>query len=88
MNAPVSNTPYTVITADAHAGASVQAYREYLDPKYRDDFDAWRGSYKAPAKKHVSKKKEKNWNSEMRLSDLLSDGVVGEVIFPNTNPIR
>lgn len=86
MNAPVSNTPYTVITADAHAGASVQDYREYLDPKYRDDFDAWRGSYKSPKKKHVSKKKEKNWNSGMRLSDLLGDGVVGEVIFPNTVP--
>ena len=82
----MSDDPYIAITADAHAGASIQAYRDYLDPKYRDDFDAWRGSYKNPAKKHVGSKKNKNWDSEERLSDLLGDGVVGEVIFPNTVP--
>ncbi|MDX1734959.1 MAG: amidohydrolase family protein [Halioglobus sp.] len=82
----MSNEPYVVITADAHAGASIQAYRDYLDPEYRDEFDAWRGSYKSPAVKHVSKKKEKNWNSELRLTELQGDGVVGEVIYPNTVP--
>lgn len=82
----MSNDPFIVITADTHAGASIDAYRDYLDPQYREDFDAWRGSYKNPAKKHVGSKKNKNWDSEERLSDLLSDGVVGEVIFPNTVP--
>ena len=28
-----SNRPYVTITADTHAGASMAAYREYLDPK-------------------------------------------------------
>jgi len=32
--------PYVVITGDTHAGASVDAYREYLDPEHREDFDA------------------------------------------------
>jgi len=82
----MSNEPYIAITADAHAGASIDAYREYLDAKYHADFDAWRGSYKNPSKKHVGSKKNKNWDSEERLSDLLGDGVVGEVIFPNTVP--
>jgi predicted TIM-barrel fold metal-dependent hydrolase len=82
----MSNDPYIVITADTHAGASIEAYRNYLDPKYREDFDAWRGSYKNPAKKHVGTKKTKNWDSKERLSDLIGDGVVGEVIFPNTVP--
>ncbi|MEM9255788.1 MAG: amidohydrolase family protein [Pseudomonadota bacterium] len=82
----MSNQPFVVITADAHAGASIDSYREYLDPEFKTEFDEWRSSYKNPAKKHVGKKKEKNWDSEMRLSDLQSDGVVGEVIFPNTVP--
>jgi len=74
------------ITADTHAGAAIDAYRDYLDPKYRGDFDDWRGSYKNPAKKHVGSKKTKNWDSDLRLSDLAADGVVGEVIYPNTVP--
>jgi len=78
--------PYVAITADTHAGAAIDAYREYLDPAERDDFDAWRGGYKNPAKKHVGGKKTKNWDSAERLTDLKSDGVVGEVIFPNTVP--
>jgi len=82
------NRPYVVITADTHAGARVQTYREYLDPKYRDDFDAWRSSYKNPSntKKLLGSKKTKNWDSAERTADLESDGVIGEVIFPNTVP--
>src|SRR6056297_807019 len=34
---------YTIISADCHAGASHETYREYLDSAYLDDFDAWRG---------------------------------------------
>jgi hypothetical protein len=41
---------YVIITADSHAGGSHQQYREYLDPKYRDDFDAGRARYKKPFK--------------------------------------
>ena len=81
-----TESPYVVITADTHAGAAIDAYREYLDPGERAEFDAWRGTYKNPAKKHVGSKKTKNWDSAERLSDLLADGVVGEVIFPNTVP--
>jgi predicted TIM-barrel fold metal-dependent hydrolase len=86
LSAFADSSPYVCITADTHAGAAIDAYREYLDPAYRDDFDAWRGSYKNPAKKHVGSKKTKNWDSAERLADLQSDGVVGEVIFPNTVP--
>jgi predicted TIM-barrel fold metal-dependent hydrolase len=81
-----SNEPYVVITADTHAGAAVDAYRDYLDPKYRDRFDEWRGGYKNPSKKHIGGKKTKNWDNEERLADLEADGIVGEVVFPNTVP--
>ncbi|HKJ23581.1 MAG TPA: amidohydrolase family protein, partial [Myxococcota bacterium] len=78
--------PYVCITADTHAGASIDAYRDYLDPGYREDFDAWRGRYRNPSKKHIGGKKTKNWDSAERLADLQGDGVVGEILFPNTVP--
>jgi predicted TIM-barrel fold metal-dependent hydrolase len=78
--------PYITITGDTHAGAAIDMYRDYLDPSYRDAFDAWRGAYKNPSKKLLGKKKTKNWDSAERRSDLESDGVVAEVIFPNTVP--
>ena len=39
-----------MITADTHAGGSHEQYREYLDPEFLEDFDAWRGRYKNPFK--------------------------------------
>jgi predicted TIM-barrel fold metal-dependent hydrolase len=78
--------PYVTITADTHAGASLDAYRDYLDPGERDDFDAWRSAYRNPSKKHLGDKKLKNWDSGVRTADLEGDGVVAEVIFPNTIP--
>jgi len=86
MSAVTDSSPYVCITGDTHAGAAIDTYRDYLDPAHRDDFDAWRGGYKNPSKKHIGGKKTKNWDSAERLSDLQSDGVVGEVIFPNTVP--
>lgn len=77
---------YTIISSDCHAGGSHAAYREYLDPKYRDDFDAWRGKYKNPYKDLGDNRRLRNWDNEMRNSQELADGIVGEVIFPNTVP--
>ncbi|MBW2241076.1 MAG: amidohydrolase [Deltaproteobacteria bacterium] len=78
--------PYAVITSDAHAGASIQAYREYLDEKHKTLFDEWRGTYKNPQKKHIGSKKHKNWDDAERLGDMDAEGVAGEIIFPNTVP--
>ena len=84
----MSTTPnYTIITADSHAGGSHKEYREYLDPAWRDEFDAWRGEYKNPWKDlRDTDLRIRNWDDERRDADQLSDGVVGEVIFPNTVP--
>ena len=82
----MSEEAYVVITADTHAGASIDTYRDYLDPGHRADFDAWRSAYRNPSKKHLGKKKSKNWDSAERSADLESDGVCAEVIFPNTVP--
>jgi len=77
---------YAIISADCHAGANHGTYREYLDPKYHDDFDAWRGEYKNPYKDLGDKRKLRNWDNEMRNGQQEADGVVAEVVFPNTVP--
>jgi hypothetical protein len=77
---------YTIISADTHAGGSHAQYREYLDPQYRDDFDAWRSRYRNPFKDLRDDRRLRNWDNDMRSGQQLADGVVGEVIFPNTVP--
>ena len=77
---------YTIITADSHAGASHATYREYLDPKFHEDFDAWRGKYRNPYKDLGDTRRFRNWDNDMRVSQQHEDGVVGEVVFPNTVP--
>ena len=81
-----ANDHYTIITADSHAGGSHAQYREYLDPAFRDDFDAWRGRYKNPFKDLKDDRRTRNWDPELRDREQFGDGVVGEVIFPNTVP--
>ena len=82
----MSSQPYLLITADTHAGGSHAQYREYLEPAWREKFDAWRGGYKNPAQEHYGTKKMKNWDLAIRSEDQNSQGVVGEVVFPNTVP--
>lgn len=82
----MSNDPYLLITADTHAGGSHEQYREYLEPKYRETFDEWRGGYKNPSQAHYGSKKMRNWDYDIRTNDQNSQGVVGEVVFPNTVP--
>lgn len=82
----MTNEPYMLITADTHAGGSHEQYREYLEPKYREQFDAWRGGYKNPSQAHYGNKKMRNWDLDIRSSDQNGQGVVGEVVYPNTVP--
>jgi predicted TIM-barrel fold metal-dependent hydrolase len=81
-----ANGHYTIITADSHAGGSHAQYREFLEEKYHEDFDAWRGKYKNPFKDLGDKRRYRNWDDDMRNSQQEEDGVVGEVVFPNTIP--
>src|SRR6476659_9445438 len=86
MATATASDHYTIISADCHAGGSHAAYREYLDPAYLDDFDAWRGKYKNPYKDLGDNRRLRNWDNEMRNSQQEQDGIVGEVVFPNTVP--
>jgi predicted TIM-barrel fold metal-dependent hydrolase len=82
----MSSDRYTVISADTHAGGSHEMYREYLEAKYLDQFDAWREAYRNPFSDLGDERRFRNWDDEMRNSQQDQDGVVGEVIFPNTVP--
>ncbi len=78
---------YTIISSDTHAGGSHEQYREYLDPSFRDEFDAWRGQYKNPWRDlRDTDLRVRNWDDARRDADTLPDGVVGEVVYPNTVP--
>ncbi len=83
---PPAAAPYTIISSDCHAGGSHEMYREYLDPTYRDDFDAWRGKYKNPFRDLQDGGRVRNWDDDRRISDLDAEGIVGEVVYPNTVP--
>jgi predicted TIM-barrel fold metal-dependent hydrolase len=77
---------YIVISADCHAGASHAQYREYLAPEWRDEFDAWRGKYANPFRDLQGDGRTRNWDGARRLADQDAEGVIAEVIFPNTVP--
>jgi predicted TIM-barrel fold metal-dependent hydrolase len=84
---PTTSPRYTIISADCHAGANHETYRSYLDPAFHEDFDAWRGKYKNPWKDlRDTDLRVRNWDDNRRDADQLSDGVVAEVVFPNTVP--
>lgn len=76
-----------MISADCHAGGSHAMYREYLDPAYREDFDAWREKYRNPFRDlKKNDLRVRNWDDDVRWEQQESDGTVAEVVFPNTVP--
>lgn len=93
-----TNSSYVVISTDAHAGADIDGYRPYLASRWHDEFDAWRVNFNDPWGEYGDQSSENrrvgvasftapvNWDSDLRLKDLESEGVAAEVIFPNTVP--
>ncbi|MFD7943984.1 amidohydrolase, partial [Streptomyces sp. NPDC059744] len=82
----MSRERYTVISADCHAGADLLDYKPYLEAKYHDDFDAWAAAYVNPYADLLADTADRNWNSARRLAAGGADGIVAEVVFPNTIP--
>jgi predicted TIM-barrel fold metal-dependent hydrolase len=77
---------YTIISADCHAGGNHAQYREYLPSELHEQFDAWRGKYKNPFRDLQEDGRTRNWDDERRISEQAADGIVAEVVFPNTVP--
>ena len=77
---------YTVISSDCHAGADLLDYRPYLESTYHDDFDAWAATYENPFNDLVTTDAIRNWDSSVRTKELEAEGIVAEIVFPNTVP--
>ena len=77
---------YTIISADGHAGGDFDAYRRYLAPQWHDEFDAWQKTYVNPFADLLQPTVYRNFDNDRRLEETESDGIVAEVLFPNTVP--
>ncbi len=82
----LANDRYIVISADGHAGAPMHEYRNYLEAQWLDEFDEWAKVYENPFDDLRGDDATRNWDSDRRLRELEDDGVVAEVLFPNTVP--
>jgi predicted TIM-barrel fold metal-dependent hydrolase len=91
---------YLVISSDTHAGPEPRGYGPYLEKKWRTDFDDWLTDSEKIAEvvRKVMGPKSiaidgdpeidagRNFDSDHRLKECEADGIVAEVIFPNTAP--
>ncbi|OOK75017.1 hypothetical protein BZL29_4424 [Mycobacterium kansasii] len=96
-----SRDPYIIISADCHAELPTERYREYIDPEYREDFEAFLVEKAAAAQVGglIDEQFAQAWFSEhgdgiaggwdvgLRDKELDGDGVVGEVIFPDADAV-
>ena len=94
--------PYTLISADAHAGADLLDYKPYLLSAYHDEFDRWAADFHDPwanldLRTHydddndllmgrASFVSKYSWDSDARVAHMDADGIAAEVLFPNTVP--
>ena len=77
---------YLIISADGHCGAEISGYKPYLEAKYHDEFEEWAAKFVNPFMDLTTDTANRNWDSARRQRELESDGVVAEVLFPNTVP--
>jgi predicted TIM-barrel fold metal-dependent hydrolase len=77
---------YLVISADCHAGGDIPDYRPYLESRHHEAFDEWAATYENPYGDLTDEEAGRNWDSSRRLKEMEADGVVAEVVFPNTVP--
>jgi predicted TIM-barrel fold metal-dependent hydrolase len=82
----MNNERYLVISADCHGGGNITDYKPFLASQWHDDFDAWAATYEIPYEDMKGPDGERNWDSDRRLTELEADGIVAEVIYPNTVP--
>jgi predicted TIM-barrel fold metal-dependent hydrolase len=77
---------YTVISSDCHAGADLADYRPYLEARFHEEFDDWLAGYANPFRDLTAPDANRNWDNHVRQAALEADGIVGEVVYPNTVP--
>ena len=76
---------YVVISCDGHAGAPTPDFKPYLPRRLHDDFDAWWSATRAGGELRLDASEDpRNFDLGHRFRDLEADGVIAEVIYPNT----
>ncbi len=84
--APAATDRYLIISSDGHAGADIAGYKPYLATRWHEEFDEWASAFVNPFSDLAALDADRNWNAERRLRELEADGVVAEVLYPNTVP--
>src|SRR4051812_48738638 len=87
---------YLVVSSDGHAGPPASVYRDYLDPAFRDAFDAHQEALQAGRMTNTAFVAE--WDEETGDHELLAaydsavrdkildtEGVAAEVLFPDAD---
>ncbi len=77
---------YVVVSADCHGGANIDGYKPYLEKRFHGAFEDWKAGFENPYADNKGPDADRNWDSTRRLREMESEGVVAEVVFPNTIP--
>jgi predicted TIM-barrel fold metal-dependent hydrolase len=82
-----------IISIDGHVKGSRRAYRDYVPKKFLDVYDeqvkaAEETGLRDAGNIHPEFEPEVQWNSEVRIKNLESVGVVAEVLFSNGQPFQ
>jgi predicted TIM-barrel fold metal-dependent hydrolase len=84
-------TKAAIVSVDGHVRGSRSVYRDYIDEKFLDEFDSWVRAEEASGMPDAGNLDpqlgvDAQWDSDRRLRDLETQGVVAEVLFPNGLP--
>jgi predicted TIM-barrel fold metal-dependent hydrolase len=87
----MSATP--IISIDGHVKAARDAYRDYIEARHADAFDEWARESRDKNPRDAGNMQfdldaAAQWDLTKRLADVESQGVVGEVLFPNGIPFQ
>jgi predicted TIM-barrel fold metal-dependent hydrolase len=99
MRSATGSTRQVLISADGHCGADLRDYKQYLESGYHDEFEVWAATFRDAWAEDVDQDKPENhrcgvasaaapvnWDGESRDRHLDEEGIVAEVLFPNTPP--
>ncbi len=82
-----------IISVDGHVKSSRAGYRDYVEKKYLETYDeqvkaAEEAETPDAGNLHPDFVPEVQWDSDLRIENLESIGVVAEVLFPNGQPFQ
>ena len=85
---------YLVVSSDGHAGPPAHIYREYLEERFRQEFDEYQAAIHRPVNEEFVKEWDEEtgdhemlaaYDSDARNAILDAEGVAAEVLFPDAD---